>query len=503
MYPVLTAQQIRDADACTITKEPVSSVDLMERASLGCFQWLKNTYDTNISFVVVCGQGNNGGDGLAIARMLSTQGYEVDVFILKLRSKGSSDFETNLKRLKKTNARIIIDDKLPDKNFFSEGKVIIDAIFGTGLNKPAEGVSAGLIHLINSSVNRVISIDVPSGLFSEGSNVHANEKNTVMASHTLTFQVPKLSFLLPDSGQYTGDFTILDIGLDAEFISSLETKYFLLEKGRMPLYPLHRKKYSHKGNYGHVLILAGSKGKTGAAILAAKACLRSGAGLVTVHTPKDSVSIVQAALPEAMVSVDPHKDFITQLPDISMFSTIAVGPGTGTEKQTAAMLKLLIQEVKTPLVLDADALNIMAENKTWMSFLPPGTIITPHPGEFDRLFGKTDCHHNRLQLQQEMSLKYNIIILLKGAHTSMSFPGREVIFNSTGNPGMSTAGSGDVLTGVIAALASQTHSPAYAALTGVYIHGYAGDIAADKYGYQSMISGDITEYLHEAFRQNQ
>ncbi len=357
-------------------------------------------------------------------------------------------------------------------------------MFGTGLNKIVNGFPAAVIHMLNKSKASIISIDIPSGLFAEGSNTHASEKNTIRATHTLTFQLPKLSFLLPDSGAFVGNFSLLDIGLDLQFINQQKTSSFLLIEDDIPFGLLHRKKFSHKGNYGHALILSGSKGKTGAAVLAAEACLRSGAGLLTVHVPGDSLSVIQTAVPEAMASIDPDKNVITQLPDLCGFSAIGIGSGIGTSNKTASVLKLLIQNTPFPIIIDADALNILAENKTWLSFLPA-----------ERLFGKTESHFERLQLQKAMSVKYNIIIILKGAHTSVSFPDGKVFFNSTGNPGMATAGSGDVLTGVITGLFAQTKSPTFAALAGVFVHGTAGDIVSDELGEHGMLAGDIIQNI--------
>jgi ADP-dependent NAD(P)H-hydrate dehydratase / NAD(P)H-hydrate epimerase len=499
MIPVLTSAQIRKADDFTIKNEPVSSTDLMERAARACFELISEQFELKTSFTVVCGQGNNGGDGLAIARMLSEKGYKTDVCILKLRPEGSPDFEINMKRLHEVQVPIHVFDKTPPGGFFTDNGILIDAIFGTGLNKPAEGIAANVIHMMNTSGATIISVDMPSGLFSEESNKHISERNTIRANHTLTFQVPKLSFLLPDSGSFTGDFTILDIGLDKQYIETAETKYHLLPKDFFPLTPLHRRKFSHKGHFGHALLIAGSKGKTGAAVLAAHACLRSGAGLVTVHVPNDSVSIIQTAIPEAMVIADKNSDFITKFPDLSPFSVTAIGPGIGTAKETADAFKLLIQNSTRPLVIDADAINILAENKTWLSFLPPGSVLTPHPGEFERLFGKTESNFDRLKLQQEMSFKYNIIIVLKGAHTSVSLPEGKVYFNSTGNAGMATAGSGDVLTGIITGLLVQTNAPVFSSLAGVFLHGKAGDLAAEQTGLHSLIAGDIIRFLPDAF----
>jgi ADP-dependent NAD(P)H-hydrate dehydratase / NAD(P)H-hydrate epimerase len=500
MLPILTASQIREADAHTIANEPIASIELMERAAKVCCDWIIHHFSEHTFFTIVCGQGNNGGDGLAIARILHNTNLQCQVIVIQQKETGSTDFEINLERLQNTDVPItFITNTIPLDIFSSDG-VIIDAIFGTGLTSPATGIFAQIIERMNTSERFIVSIDLPSGLFSEGSNKHINEGNTVLAWHTISFQVPKLSMLLPDSGRFAGHFTIADIGLDSQFIASCKTKNHILSTNTFAVEYAFRDKYDHKGSFGHALIIAGSRGKTGAAVLAAKACLRSGAGLVTVHCPSDSLNIVQTAVPEVMVSPDKGNNCIIELPELDNYYAIGVGPGLGTSKETAVMLKQLIQSVKFPLILDADALNILSENKTWISFLPKGSILTPHVGEFDRLFGKSESANDRLELQRSESVKHGIIIILKGAHTSVSFPNGHIYFNCTGNPGMATAGSGDVLTGIITGLFARTGSTAYAALNGVILHGTAGDMAAKKEGQESMIAGDIIRYLGKAHK---
>jgi len=500
MLPVFTASQIREADSFTIAHEPISSIDLMERAATVCCDWLFNSFKNHTYFTIVCGQGNNGGDGLAIARILHNNNYKCQVIIIQQKESGSADFEINLKRLQNTDIPITYITNTINPELFSVDGVIIDAIFGTGLTKPASGIFAQVIEQMNTSERFIVSIDLPSGLFSEGDNKHIHERNTILAWHTISFQVPKLSMLLPESGRFVGYFTIVDIGLNSQFIASCETQNYLLSSQAYAIEPFFREKFSHKGTFGHALLIAGSKGKTGAAVLAAKACLRSGAGLVTVHCPKESLAIVQTAVPEAMVHCDEASDYVSKMPQLQSFSAIGVGPGLGIRSKTAQMLKLLIQSAQLPLILDADALNILSENKTWISFLPKGSILTPHVGEFDRLFGKSESSIERLELQRSESVKHGIIIVLKGAHTSVSFPNGYIYFNSTGNSGMATAGSGDVLTGIITGLFARTGSTAYAALNGVILHGTAGDMAAEKEGQESMIAGDIIRYLGKAHK---
>lgn len=497
---ILNAEQIRQADAYTIKNEPVSSINLMERAATKCYDWISSKIDKSKKIFVFCGLGNNGGDGLVIARLLCKSGYKVSVYILKHSDKCAEDFRKNRERLRKIKNISITE--ISDAAKFPEIKnedVIIDAIFGSGLSKPVEGFPADIIHAINKTKAFVISIDLPSGLYSESNskNIH---KNIARASVTLTFQVPKLAFLFPENYEFTGEWIVLDIGLDKDFIQGIDSKYYFVEAVDIKNLIRPRGKFSHKGNFGHALLLSGSHGKIGAAVLGAKACLRSGAGLFTAHVPKCGYEIMQTAVPEAMCSVDDEKDFLSSLPDISKYNAIAIGPGTGQKEETQKMMKLLIQSTSAPIIFDADAINIFAENKTWLSFLPKGSILTPHPGEFARLAGKTSDSMQRMELQKEFSVKYGIYIIYKGAFTTISAPDGRFFFNSSGNPGMATAGSGDVLTGILLGLKSCGYSSLETCLAGTFIHGLAGDIASMVKGETSMMAGDIIENISEAFR---
>lgn len=490
---ILTSSQIRQADAYTIENEPVSSVNLMERAATKCFDWINSKIDKSKKIHVICGLGNNGGDGLVIARLLYKSGYRVALVILKHSEKSSDDFKRNYERLKKLKnisiSEISNAAKFPEIN---NNDVIVDAIFGSGLTKPVEGFIADVIHVINKTKAFVISIDLPSGLFSED-NTSNNIKNIINADVTLTFQVPKLAFLFPENYIFTGEWILLDIGLDKNFIEGLSSSYYFLEESDIKLLIKPRGKFSHKGNYGHAVLFSGSYGKMGAAVLGSKACLRSGAGLLTTHIPKCGYEIIQIAVPEAMCSIDDEKEFLSSLPDISNYNAVAIGPGIGQKEETEKMMKLLIQNCSVPVIFDADAVNILAENKTWLSFLPKGSILTPHPGEFARLAGKTSNSIHRMELQKEYSIKFGIYIIYKGAYTTVSTPDGRFFFNSTGNPGMATGGSGDVLTGILLGLKACGYSSFETCLIGTYIHGYAGDLAAKEKGETSMIAGDIIE----------
>jgi len=492
---ILSVEQLRDADAFTIQHEPIASIDLMERAAKACSYWLRKNEKQYQSFKIFCGVGNNGADGLALANML----VDSEIVMINYSHKRSANFLVNFQRSKKNEIPIKEINSVQDLEIIIDKKtIIIDCIFGTGLNKPAEGLSADAIKFINNSGCEVISIDVPSGLSCD--DLPKEKSEIVKANHTLTFQCPKLSFMFPSSGKYCGNIHVLDIGLDKKFVQEKTSKNYFITKEDIKKIYSPREKFSHKGTYGHALIVAGSYGKAGASVLSAKACLRAGAGLVTVHVPKCNYQIIQTALPEAMTEVDANETYIGHDIKIDNYNAIAIGPGIGILDATQDILKVLIQNTHVPLVIDADAINILSENKTWLAFLPAGSILTPHPKEFERLCGKTTDEMERYQLQKSFSVKHNVYVVLKGAHTCISTPEGEMHFNSTGNAGMATAGSGDALTGIITALLAQGYSSFESCLMGVYLHGLSGDIAAEKFTQEAMIASDIIDCLAEAFK---
>ncbi|MBO5957334.1 MAG: NAD(P)H-hydrate dehydratase [Bacteroidales bacterium] len=502
---ILPVEKIREADAFTIENEPIDSVDLMERAASKVYEWfMKRCKTKEVSVKIFCGIGNNGGDGLALARMLYFSGIIPQVFIVRYSEKMSRDCEINFTRLKEETEvqmyDIFSEDDFP---YIYDNDIIIDAIFGSGLNRPIEGFTAELINYINKSNAIKIAIDNPSGLIlgtqklrnsesQKSQQLTANSQQPIAkVDYTLSFQFPKLAFMFPEYDAFVGKWEVLDIKLHKDFIDNVETLNFFTTEDVVKPIIRKRTKFSHKGTYGHALLVAGSSGKTGAALLAAEACMRTGVGLLTAHLPKDALLPMQVYLPEAMTSIDKSNTHCTEINDIIPYTAIGVGPGLGKNEETVTLLKKIIQEATQPLVLDADALNIIADNPTWLSFLPDNTILTPHPKEFDRMFGMTNNSYERLELQRKMSVVHNIIIVQKGAHTAITFPNGTCFFNSTGNPGMATAGSGDVLTGIILSLLAQRYTPQEAALLGVYLHGKAGDIAAEKLGMESMIARDI------------
>lgn len=490
---------MRQWDAFTIEREGITSLDLMERAATLCVQWIKEKLWRQKPFLVFCGKGNNGGDGLAIARMLLQNGYNVSTFVLKNGKEGSPDFRLNLQRLQQLSSAGLKFIEAPDDfPHVQKEAVIIDALFGSGLNKPLEGLAAQLVEYINKASVPVVSIDLPSGLFIERSSQWAA---VVHASFTLTFQSYKTGLLVQENAEAVGDVQVLDIGLHPDYLASVQSKNFLLDEVmiRQIFKPRHR--FAHKGEFGHALIIGGSWGKIGAVVLATKACLYTGAGLTTALIPKCGYAVMQTAAPEAMAIVDEEERQLTALPDdLQKFTSIGIGPGMGTHPQTQHLLSFVLHRYNKPMVIDADGLNCLAMNKEWLTNLPANSILTPHPKEFDRLFGDQGNDFERLQKASQKAKELNTFILVKGHHTFIACPDGEGYFNSTGNAGMAKGGSGDVLTGIITSLLGQKYSPKNAALLGVYLHGWAGDVAAKKFSKEAMLPTQTIDCLSDVFR---
>lgn len=498
---LFTCKQIAGIDQLTIKLEPISSIDLMERASFKIADWLIHQIDRTRQVYLFAGPGNNGGDALAVARMLAWSNLKCTVYLANFGRELKGDPAINWQRLEEQNKvtlkRIDSEDSIPE---ISADTIVIDGLFGSGLNKPLDGLAKMIVEKINQSGAEVISIDIPSGLFGED-NSGNDLSGIIKASQTLTLQFPKLSFLFPENHPFVGEWTVLHIGLHPEAIDQIESKSHFLTKELISAKIKKRGKFSHKGTYGHALLIAGSYGKMGASVLASRACLRSGVGLLTCHIPQLGYEIIQNSVPEAMISIDPSETVFSEVPNLSSFSAIGIGPGLDKKQETQQAVKALLQTKPGKLVMDADALNILSENQDWFNLLPENTILTPHPKEFERLAGPSADSYERLQKQLQFSAKRKVIIVCKGAHSCITFPDGQVFFNSTGNPGMATAGSGDVLTGIILGLLAQYYSPEDAALLGVYLHGLAGDLAATEIGEYSLIAGDLISHLGKAFLQ--
>ena len=493
---LLNPEQVRAADQYTIEKEPITSILLMERASNAFTEAFTKLYPISRPVVIFCGPGNNGGDGLAISRMLTQQDYIVDCFAFYGKDR-SEDFEINFQRLSELIDINVIQTQ-SDLPKISRSSIVIDAIFGSGLSRPVSSVYAQAIDHINNSGVNVVSVDIASGLFSD--QAVSKDGAVIQSSKTFSFQLPKLAFLLPENDSYVGDWEVLDIGLNQHFIDQQNTDHFLLEFKDIKALLTSRNKFSHKGTYGHALLIAGSKGKMGAAVLAAQACLRSGVGLLTMQVPNAGYEIVQISVPEAMALTDTEKDFLSIKAAWPEHTTLGVGPGIGKHPQTAAFLHQCLKEAKSPIVLDADALNILSENQDWLDLLPENSILTPHPKEFSRLVGDTQNDYERLKQLTEFSKRYKVVTVLKGAYSAICDSNGQIFFNKTGNPGMATAGSGDVLTGMLIGILAQGRSPLDAAKLGVFLHGLAGDLGAEDLGQEPLLATDIINYIAPAYQ---
>lgn len=496
---IFRSEQIREIDAFTIKSEPVASVDLMERAASQLLRWYIRNFDRSRRIVILAGPGNNGGDGLALARLLFVNRFNVHIFNIRISGKTSDDWNINYQRIEKeTTVPVIHIEKENQFPFISEEDVVIDAIFGSGLTRPADGLAASVIRFLNRTQSTVISIDIPSGLFGEDNSAN-NPDNIVRADFTLSFQFPKLSFMFAENAKYAGEWEVLPIGLSNTAIRNTGSPFSYLERDNILPLLKKRNKFDHKGIYGHGILIAGSYGKMGAAILGAKAALKTGIGLVTCHIPSSGNTILQTAIPEAIVRFDGNEKLISEIQPIDNYDAAGIGPGIGTEPVTQKAFHNFLLTRNKPLVIDADGLNILSQNEKWLSALPNKVILTPHVKEFERIAGKAENSFARLEKQIEFAARYNCILVLKGAYSSIAAPDGKVWFNSTGNPGMATAGSGDVLTGIILSLLAQGYSPENASVAGVYIHGLAGDIAAVKSGYESIIASDIINNIGNAF----
>ena len=493
---ILSVDQIRTADAYTIAHEPIASHDLMERAGKRCFEKIIDLFPNEQCFNIFCGTGNNGGDGLVIARLLQIAGKDMFVNIVRFSPNESDDFTVNFQRLMELNVAFQDITKVGDLKL--QDGVIIDALLGSGVTRKASGLLAETIAVVNSCKSPIIAIDFPSGIFG-AKNTNDNRRVAVKATMTLTFQVPKLPFFFPENYENIGDWYLLDIGLHPDFIDNQSTDYEMIDRGIINGLIQKRTPFNHKGTFGHALLIGGSHGKVGAIVLSAEACLRSGAGLLTVFVPSCGYEILQECIPEAMVLTSEGQNELSgEIPALK-YPAIGVGPGIGTLPSTQLFVDALLKRSDKPLVLDADALNIIAQN-SWLDRIPKGSVLTPHPKEFERLFGQTESSEERIELLKMKAQALNVILILKGRYTAIATPDGKVYFNTTGNPGMSTGGSGDVLTGIISGLIAQGYSPVDASILGVHLHGLAGDQATNALGAEAVIASDIISHIGPAYK---
>ncbi|WP_175622001.1 NAD(P)H-hydrate dehydratase [Chryseobacterium schmidteae] len=492
---IFTVGNIRLADLYTIQNEPISFVQLMERASSLCAQWIFLNCKHHTKFAIFCGNGNNGGDGFAVARMLYLKGFDVYVFVNKEQLKFSDEALINYKRLKDISGISVRDFNETSTYSFDEKTVIIDALFGTGLSRSPEGIFKEVIEFLNSKNNPKISIDIPSGLFANQMN---DENSTIFkADHTLTFQFWKKSFLHPETGIFAGKVIVLDINLAKEFIENTATDNFVIDDEVIRNVFKVRQDFTHKGTYGKSIIVGGSYGKIGAVVLATKSALKTGSGLTFVLAPNCGYEILQTSAMEAMF-IEGGEKFINQIEEVEN-TVYGIGPGLGTEKETEKALREFLENNQSPLILDADALNIISKDINYLRLIPKKSIITPHPKELERLFGKTENSFERLDLAKTKAKELGLYIVLKDHHTQIVTPEGKVFYNITGNSGLAKGGSGDILTGIITSLLAQKYSEEEAAILGVWLHGKAADLAAEKYSKEAMQPTDVIDEIGNVF----
>ena len=498
---IFTSAQIHELDKYTIEHESIKSIDLMERAAKVLTQAITRRWMPTVSIVAFAGPGNNGGDTLAVARMLTEQGYQVQTFLFNIYGHLTADCAENKKRLMETKrAKGMFTEVTQefDPPQLEQEMLVIDGLFGSGLNKPLNGGFASLAKYINASRAKVVSIDMPSGLMTED-NTYNVRQNIVRATLTLTLGQKKLSMLFAENQQFIGELEVLDIGLSRESIEKTDSQYTMLEKEDVRPLMLTRDPFAHKGTMGNALVIAGSYGMAGAAILATEACLRSGVGKVTAYSPRKNVPVLQTAVPEAVLRIGNEETAFAEAIDTEDFQAVGIGPGLGTSEQTAVAIIAQLRRTQCPLVCDADAINILSSHRAWLQQLPKEIIMTPHPKEFDRLEGYSADSFERLSKARDLSQRIGAYILLKGHLSALCCPDGHIVFNSTGNAGMATGGSGDVLTGILTGLLARGYSRRTACVLGMYLHGLAGDIAAAEVGQESLIARDIIRCLPKAF----
>jgi len=498
---ILTGGQFRELDLFTIQNEPIESLELMERASRAVAdELLRRWPSSERRFYVFAGPGGNGGDGLAVARMLADANYGVTAYLFNVRGQLNPDCAANRDRLLERDDVQLVE--ITSELIFPElhaDDIVIDALFGTGLNKPLSGGFAHVAKRLNQSQATVVSIDTPSGLMCED-NAYNDTSAVVRAMLTLSIQLPKLAFFYAENQRFVGDFVLLPIGLSAEGLDQMKTHLWLTEATEVQALLRRRPRFAHKGTMGRALLVAGSQGMTGAAILSSRAALRSGVGRLTVHAPHACLDILQVSVPEAVVQIDVDEERVTTAIDTSEYQAVGIGPGLGRSRYTAAALHDYLLQQPGPMVLDADALNILSENTEWLRNIPADSILTPHPRELDRLVGRSQTSFERMNRARNFAITYRLFVVVKGHYSQICTPTGDVYFNPTGNPGMATPGSGDVLTGILTGLLAQGYLPAEAVQLGVYLHGLSGDLAAEALSEESLIASDIIQYLPAAFK---
>lgn len=498
---IFTSAQIHELDKYTIEKEPIESIQLMERAAKVLTRAIMDRWSSSTPVVIFAGPGNNGGDALAVARMLADQDYQVAVYLFNPHGTLSPDCAVNKRRLQEPH-RVrqfveVTQEFEPPR--LEQDMLVVDGLFGSGLNKPLAGGYATLVKYINSSAAQVVSIDVPSGLMTEDNNYNVRA-NIIRATVTLTLQQPKLSFFFTENQLYIGQLRVLDIRLSQEGMAKMDAQYTLTEENQIRGMLMKRYAFAHKGQMGHALIIAGSYCMAGAAVLTARACMRAGVGKVTVNSPRCNIPVLQMSVPEAIVQTGTEETIFSEAVDSEDYDALGVGPGLGVSEQTAIALIAQLRAAQCPVVVDADAINILANHPAWIQQLPKGIIMTPHVKELDRLVGHSADSYERLSKARQLAERLQGYVIVKGHYTAVCMPDGHIAFNSTGNAGMATAGSGDVLTGIITGLLARGYKAPDACVLGVYLHGLAGDLAANDLGEESLLASDIVRYMAKAFK---
>lgn len=484
MLKIINGSEVSSLDSFTSIHQGISSFELMERAAHSFVNWFLDDHGTKTSRVAIfVGAGNNGGDGLAIGRLLHKQGYSIHFFsCFDADAHLSADCQKNLEL-------IPFGVSISNWNEFNKEDfdLVIDAFLGVGVKGELRESAQKIISKINSFKGKKIAVDLPSGLPADMSCPW----ECVQVDFTITFGFPKLSLLLPENAKYSGEMVVVDIGIPDTYYEQFNSGFYFLKETDLSVFHKTFHRFSHKGDFGKVLLVAGSKGKVGAAILATKSALRTGSGLVTCLIPEEERFAIHSSVPEVMTT------FYDSEINFSGFDSIGIGPGLGTDK--VSLIESLFDDVQHPVVLDADALTILANNSHLIPKIPKGSILTPHLGEFERLFGKHETHLDRLKSARDFCIRYQLNLVLKGANTVISLSNGRQIFNSSGCKHMATAGVGDVLTGMLTSFLGQGYSPEAAMICGVFQHGLAGELAGREF-YRSMMASDLIDQIPASFK---
>lgn len=500
---LFTTEEIRAIDRYTIEQEGVPSLELSERMAEGVADEISSRWRSNKPTMVFAGPGNNGADALGTARLLFERGFRPEVYLFNIGGdKLSADCTAARDRMLAEVPEIVFHEV---RDRFSMPKIttnhlVIDGLFGSGLREELQGGFKSLVQYINDENATVVSIDLPSGMFGDW-NPQIVNRNTIHATLTLAVQFPRISFFIPDNAELIGEWKVIDIGLSEKAMASAPPNFCLVEQRDVHRRLRHRKEFASKADFGSAILYAGSYGMMGAAILAARGALRGGVGKLTVNAPKCGYQILQSSVPEALFRHNRGEISIVDIHPERDFSAIAVGPGIGTNELTVKAVEDFLASINQPVILDADALNCIALKPSILNTIPVLSILTPHAGEFDRLFGPQPSAEARLRKAIEMAKYYNILIILKGRYTAIVRPDGKVYFNSSGCPAMATAGSGDVLTGVLLSMLAQGYPAELASLIAVYVHGVAGEMAAAEQGEYGVTAGDIADHIGKAIRE--